>query len=133
MAVITFANAKGGAGKTVATLARTEGKATVGRPGRVTLATKVQSPRKWTAETPNLYTLLVSLLDAGGRIIEVLPFEIGFREVEIKDGQLLVNGRHVLIRGVNRHEHDPDRGHAITVASMERDAQLMKQMKSLQT
>jgi beta-galactosidase len=87
----------------------------------------VAHPAKWSAETPNLYTLLVTLREAGGRVLEVVPVRIGFRRVEIAGGELLVNGQAVLLKGVNRHEHDPDRGHAITVESMLTDIRLMKQ------
>ena len=68
--------------------------------------TRRQSVKKWTAETPNLYQLLLTLKDAGGAILEVIPQNVGFRKVEIKDGRLLVNGQAILIKGVNRHEHD---------------------------
>ncbi|HOB32028.1 MAG TPA: glycoside hydrolase family 2 TIM barrel-domain containing protein [Verrucomicrobiota bacterium] len=87
----------------------------------------VKSPLQWSAETPHLYKLLISLKDASGQVMEVIPVNVGFREVEIKDGHLLVNGRRVLFKGVNRHEFDPDRGQAITVESMERDIHVMKQ------
>lgn len=87
----------------------------------------VQTPAKWTAETPNLYMLLVTLKDADSKVVEVVPTRIGFRRVEVKDGEFLVNGQAVLLKGVNRHEHDPDRGHAITVESMLADIRLMKQ------
>ncbi|MCC7377393.1 MAG: DUF4981 domain-containing protein [Verrucomicrobiales bacterium] len=80
----------------------------------------------WTAETPNLHRLLLSLKDARGSVLEVIPVNVGFRKVEIRDGNLLVNGRRILIKGVNRHETDPDRGQAITVAGMVRDLEVMK-------
>ncbi len=67
----------------------------------------VQNPLKWSAETPNLYSLLLTLKDAKGNILEVIPQTIGFRKSEIKNGQLLINGQPVLIKGVNRHEMDP--------------------------
>ena len=63
----------------------------------------------------------------GGDVLEVIPANVGFRKVEIRDGNLLVNGQRILIKGVNRHEFDPDRGQAITVESMEKDIQVMKQ------
>ena len=80
----------------------------------------------WTAETPNLYTLLVSLLDAAGNVTEATRFQVGFREVRIDAGRLLVNGKPVLLRGVNRHDTDPDRGHAMSRADLERDMCTMK-------
>ncbi|MBN2138554.1 MAG: DUF4981 domain-containing protein [Sedimentisphaerales bacterium] len=88
---------------------------------------ELKNPAKWTAETPNLYKLVLTLLDADGKTIEALGHNIGFREVAIKNGQLLVNGRPIYIKGVNRHEHDPDTGHAVSLESMARDITLMKQ------
>ncbi len=86
----------------------------------------VCSPRKWSAENPNLYTVLLTLKDKEGNILEHESCRFGFREVEIKNGQLLVNGFPVLLKGVNRHEHDPDSGHTITKESMLEDVRLMK-------
>ncbi|MXP24736.1 DUF4981 domain-containing protein [Altererythrobacter indicus] len=82
--------------------------------------------RKWTAETPNLYTLLVELLDDNGKLIEATSRRIGFRTVEIVDGEVRVNGKHIMIRGVNRHEHDPKTFHVVSEATMRRDIELMK-------
>ena len=93
----------------------------------LTIERKVKSPLKWTAETPNFYTLVVELLDTQGQVTEVRACRLGFREVEIRDQQLLVNGVSVLLKGVNRHEHDPDLGHALEINSMIRDLELMKQ------
>ncbi len=87
----------------------------------------VNQPLKWSAETPNLYKLLLTMKDSAGKVIEVTPLNVGFRKVEIRDGNLLVNGQRILVKGVNRHEFDPDRGQAITVAGMEKDVQVMKQ------
>jgi len=92
-----------------------------------TLGGEVKSPLKWSAETPNLYQLLITLKDEGGKVLEVIPAQVGFRKVEIKDGSLLVNGRRVLIKGVNRHEHDPDLGHVVTHERMVQDIEAMKQ------
>jgi beta-galactosidase len=92
----------------------------------VTFRQPVSNPRKWSAEDPNLYTLLMTLKDQSGAVLEVIPFDVGFRKVEIKDGQLKINGKAVLLKGVNRHEHDPDTGHTITVESMVQDILLMK-------
>jgi beta-galactosidase len=86
----------------------------------------VSNPRKWTAETPHLYTLLLALKNPAGQVLEVLQTRVGFRSVEIKDGKILVNGVAVYFRGVNRHEHDPATGHAVTVESMVEDILLMK-------
>jgi beta-galactosidase len=88
--------------------------------------TRIANPLKWTAETPNLYKLLLTLKDSAGQVLEVIPVNVGFRQVEIKNGDLLVNGQRILIKGVNRHEFDPDRGQAITVAGMIQDIQVMK-------
>ena len=84
--------------------------------------------KPWSAECPNLYKLEIKLLDKKNRIVEQLEDHIGFRTSEIKDGKLLVNGQYVLIKGVNRHEHDPYTGHVISRESMERDIALMKQL-----
>ncbi|MGE7204578.1 glycoside hydrolase family 2 TIM barrel-domain containing protein [Sphingomonas sp. NPDC019816] len=91
-----------------------------------TLEAAVPGVRSWSAETPNLYTLLVELVDANGRVVQATPQRIGFRTVEIKDGQVMVNGRRIMIRGVNRHEHDPVTFHVISEESMRRDLELMK-------
>ncbi len=87
----------------------------------------VRNPRKWSAETPNLYRLLVTLKDEQGKTVGSVPVRVGFRKVELKNGDLLVNGRRILVKGVNRHEHDPYLGQAITLASMIKDIRLMKQ------
>ena len=83
--------------------------------------------RKWSAETPHLYQLAVELRDASGKAVEAVASKVGFRRSEIKNGQLLVNGVPLLLKGVNRHEHDPQTGHVISEASMRRDIELMKQ------
>ena len=88
----------------------------------------VKNPKKWSAETPYLYTLLFILKTPEGRIIEVIPSKVGFRKIEIKNSRLLVNGVPVLLKGVNRHEHDPDTAHAISIESMIKDIKLMKQL-----
>ena len=88
---------------------------------------RVANPRKWTAETPNLYRLVIVWADAGGRPIEAIPVNVGFRKVEIRNGQLLLNGKAVYFKGVNRHEHDPDLGHVPTTGMMLKDIRLMKQ------
>lgn len=89
--------------------------------------TNVPQPKKWSAETPYLYKLLLILKDAKGKITEVVPSRIGFRRVEIKDGLLLLNGVPIKLKGVNRHEHDPFTGHVISEELMRRDLELMKQ------
>ena len=92
----------------------------------VTLREVVPAVARWTAETPNLYTLLLTLTGPGGEVLEVLPLRIGFRRVEIAGGRLRVNGVPIVIRGVNRHEWDPRRGWAITEDSMVADLRLLK-------
>ncbi|MBC8346425.1 MAG: DUF4981 domain-containing protein [Candidatus Marinimicrobia bacterium] len=89
--------------------------------------TKVKRIKPWSAESPNLYRLLISLSDSSGTLIEYITQMVGFKRVEVKGGNLWVNGKAISIRGVNRHEWDPVRGRAITEASMVRDIQLMKQ------
>ena len=83
--------------------------------------------RSWSSETPTLYDVTVALTDAAGRTLEVIPFRVGFRNVEIRNGQLLVNGQPILIKGVNRHEMDPDNGYYVTEERMLQDIRLMKQ------
>ncbi|NQU40281.1 MAG: DUF4981 domain-containing protein [Lentisphaerae bacterium] len=91
------------------------------------LQSSIHSPALWTAETPTLYTLAVTLKDAAGIIVEAIPQRIGFRSVDIKKGIFLVNGRPVKLKGVNRHDHHPDLGKAIPLDSMLEDVLLMKQ------
>jgi len=90
------------------------------------LAGAVAQPQKWDEEHPNLYRLAIQLKDDEGNLLEVEQCQVGFRAVEIKDGKVLVNGTPIYFRGVNRHEHDPVRGHAVTVESMIEDIMLMK-------
>ncbi len=90
-------------------------------------AQSIPRPQKWSAETPNLYPLVLSLKDERGKVLEAVGCKIGFRKVEILDGQLLVNGSRVLLKGVNRHEHDPFTAHVISEESMLKDIALMKQ------
>ena len=90
------------------------------------MAMPVANVREWTAETPYLYTLNLQLRDSLGNIREQVQQKVGFRHLQIKDGQLLVNGRPVRLRGVNRHEHDPLRARVMTEELMLRDLQLMK-------
>lgn len=88
---------------------------------------KVQQPNLWSAETPALYQLLLSLKAADGKLLQASSQKVGFRRIEIKAGQLLVNNKAITIRGVDRHETDPDHGHVVSRASMETDIRLMKQ------
>ena len=84
-------------------------------------------PRLWSAEIPNLYKMLLTLKDDKGVVMQSVSADVGFRRVEVKGGQLLVNGKAVLIKGVNRHEHDEFEGHVVSVESMLEDIRLMKQ------
>ncbi|MDN5199917.1 glycoside hydrolase family 2 TIM barrel-domain containing protein [Fulvivirgaceae bacterium BMA10] len=91
----------------------------------ISISKEVASPEHWTAETPNLYTLLLTLVN-GGDTLEVIRNNVGFRTVEIKDQQLLVNGKAIDIKGVNRCEWDPITGRYVTEESMLKDIELMK-------
>ncbi|MFQ2100428.1 beta-galactosidase [Aeromonas sanarellii] len=93
---------------------------------RAELWLAVAAPHKWSAETPHLYRLTLTLLDEQGAPIESEAYDVGFRAVEIRGGLLRVNGQPLLIRGANRHEHHPATGHAVTLADMEQDLLLMK-------
>lgn len=95
--------------------------------GKQTATMNVSNPEKWTAETPNLYTLVANLQE-NGKIIESIPIKVGFRKIELKNGQILVNGQAVLFKGADRHEMDPDKGY---VVSKERMIQDIKRMKEL--
>lgn len=92
-----------------------------------TIGESIDSPKQWTAETPNHYTVLISLKNQENKLIEAISCKTGFRNVEIKDGLLKVNGTAISIKGVNRHEHDPLTGHYVDEASMIKDIKLMKQ------
>ena len=91
------------------------------------LTATVKNPKKWTAETPNLYTLELLLKDSLDQTVQKITTKVGFRSVEIKNGQLLVNGIPTRLRGVNRHEMDPKLGKVMTEELMLRDIRLMKQ------
>lgn len=87
----------------------------------------IDDVQKWSAETPNLYFLLLELKDGDGKTVEFLSSWVGFRTSEIKYGKLLVNGKVVTLKGVNRHEHDEFEGHVISEEIMLKDIELMKQ------
>lgn len=89
---------------------------------------RINNIKKWSAEIPNLYTLLITVMNDAGEIIEIIPQEIGFRKVEIKGGQLLVNGRPILIKGVNLHEFNPLTGQVIDEELMMKDITSMKKL-----
>ncbi|MBN2304077.1 MAG: DUF4981 domain-containing protein, partial [Anaerolineae bacterium] len=93
----------------------------------LSLEQPVSDPYKWSAETPYLYHLLIALLDPAGGVVEIEECRVGFRQVELKDGNVHLNGKPIIFGGVNRHEHDPDTGHTISEESMLTDIRLMKQ------
>ena len=89
---------------------------------------EVAAPKQWSAEAPNLYTLTAEALAADGSVTEAAAFRVGFRKVEIRGGQLLVNGKPILIKGVNRHEMEPNTGYYVTRKEMVRDIREMKRL-----
>ncbi|TKJ26258.1 MAG: beta-galactosidase [Promethearchaeota archaeon Loki_b31] len=94
----------------------------------IELKAKIENPRKWTGETPNLYDIILVLKNSKNDIIEVEHCKFGFRKVEISEvGSFLINGKAIILKGVNRHEHDPDHGRAIPYNRMVQDIILMKQ------
>lgn len=93
---------------------------------RYNVSRSFDAPRLWSAESPYLYTLLLETTDDAGKTLEVVPWRVGFRRVETKHGQLLVNGMPTLFRGVNRHEWDPEVGQVMTRERMIQDIRLMK-------
>ena len=92
--------------------------------GRIVM--NVKAPHEWTAETPYLYTLNISLVDSTGRVVEQANQKVGFRWIRIADGQILVNGRPIKIRGVNRNEFDPWTGRVMTEERLQQDIRLLK-------
>lgn len=99
-----------------------------GAAAELELSTVIKNPAKWSDESPNLYGLVLSLKGPDGRVVHVTRESVGFREITIKDKQLLVNGKRVLFKGVNRAETDPDHGRHVPRAAQERDVALMKQL-----
>lgn len=98
--------------------------------GTATCAIEVNTPKKWTAETPYLYTLVARATTADKKmeVREVIPVKVGFRKVEIRNRQLLVNGQPIYIKGANRHEIDPDGGYVVSVERMIQDIKTMKRL-----
>jgi beta-galactosidase len=92
-----------------------------------TLSSQLDNVKPWTAETPNLYTLFI-YLKKGNEVLEVVKQRVGFRHIEIKGGQLLINGQPILIKGADRHELDPDGGYIVSVDRMIQDIKIMKQL-----
>ena len=95
--------------------------------GKQSVTLSVSNPAKWTAETPNLYKLVANLSESG-KVIESIPIQVGFRKVEMKNSQVLVNGQPVLIKGVNRHEIDPDGGFYVSQERMIQDLERLKEL-----
>ncbi len=95
--------------------------------GKQSVTLSVSNPAKWTAETPNLYKLVANLSE-NGKVIESIPIQVGFRKVEMKNSQVLVNGQPVLIKGVNRHEIDPDGGFYVSKERMIQDLERLKEL-----
>lgn len=95
--------------------------------GTLTLNSQELKITPWSAESPTLYTLLLSVGPAQKAPTHFYSQKVAFKTSEIKNGQLLINGKAILVKGVNRHDHDPDTGHYITEASMRKDLELMKQ------
>ena len=92
-----------------------------------TIEFSITNPKKWSAEIPNLYVLNYELTDKKGNVVEVINQNVGFRKVEIIDGHLLVNGKAIYIKGVNRHETDPVTGQTISKEAMEKDIKVLKE------
>ncbi len=117
---------KGGKANVTLTLCDKDGKKIAEASG-VQGTIKVPAVKAWTAETPYLYKAFITLKNKQG-VSEVIPQKIGFRNVEIKNAQLLINGKPVLIKGANRHEMDPDGGYVVSVERMIQDIKIMKQL-----
>lgn len=118
-------------GEKCASVTQRPGSAVVDERGRwaerLAVAIPVKEPALWSAETPELYRLTIALRDAQGNTLDVEACDVGFRRVEISNGLLKLNGKPLLIRGVNRHEHHPENGQVMDEATMRRDIELMKQ------
>lgn len=93
----------------------------------LTIENEVKSPDLWSAETPVLYHVVLTLKNAKGKIIESTSTRIGFRSVELKNGQLMVNGKRIMVHGVNLHEHNDKTGHYVPVETIKKDIMVMKQ------
>lgn len=93
----------------------------------IELATLVKDPAKWSAEKPNLYNFIFTINNQQNKLVEASSVKFGFREIEIKDSRLFINGQSVLLKGSNRHEHLQESGHVVTLESMVHDVKLMKQ------
>ncbi len=95
--------------------------------GKQSVTMNVSNPAKWSAETPNLYKLVANLTESG-KVVESIPIQVGFRKIELKNAQVLINGQPILIKGVDRHEVDPDYGYIISKERMIQDIKRMKEL-----
>ncbi|MGL4671770.1 beta-galactosidase subunit alpha [Cetobacterium sp.] len=95
--------------------------------GEIYLEKHIKNPKSWTAETPNLYDLFLEIIDSNGNILEVVPQRVGFRDIKVRDGIFYINGKYVMLHGVNRHDNDHISGRAINIDRAEKDIILMKQ------
>lgn len=94
----------------------------------VEFKTTIANVKSWNAELPYLYTLYISLKNKNGDVLEVIPQRIGFKKIEIKGADFLVNGKRVFLKGVNRHEHHPRNGHTLSKEDMRKDMEMMKKL-----
>ena len=99
-----------------------------GTDGMIHLQAEIENPKKWTAETPDLYTVVLVLKDAAGKTLEVAKTQTGFRKIEIKNSQFMVNGVPVKLKGVDFHEHDPEHGRTMDYKWIQEDVRLMKRL-----
>ena len=95
---------------------------------QVNVRERIPGVAAWSAEIPYLYTLYLTLKDRQGNLLEVIPARVGFRTVEIRGSDLLVNGQRIFLKGVNRHEHHPRTGHVLTRTDMRKDMEMMKKL-----
>lgn len=100
---------------------------TVTRSAETAFSIEVKRPQQWSAESPYLYHLVMTLKDADGRTLEIIPQRIGFRDIKVRDGLFYVNNRYLKLHGVNRHDNDHQKGRAVGMDRVERDLILMKQ------
>lgn len=107
--------------------AKTEHSFPAGTMSQAHLKANIENPEKWTAETPNLYNVILVLKDGAGNIKEVTRTNTGFREIEIKNKMFLVNGEEVKLKGANLHDNDPVTGRTVSYENMLKDVKLMKQ------
>ena len=92
----------------------------------IQITKEVKNPKKWDAENPNLYNLILELIDENGNVKETIPQRVGFRQIEVKNGIFYVNGKYLKLHGVNRHDDDPESGRAINIDRAVKDIELMK-------